>query len=172
MLTEQQQFIRDELSRNAKPVRTDKIIKELGVTDVPAFISDVLPRQPQNHILIYTATTNRHGNAVSEHPTLSVCSDLKDSLWYEEVEGEIDALGISVSWARDDTIPAWVATVTPDTYPPHLFFRCKVKQEGGVAVINTAPTRFDGGIQIGNGTYRLVPYPSGGKTYLTVEGMP
>ena len=140
--------------------------------DLPAFISDVLPRQSQNHILIYTATTNRHGNAVLEHPTLSVCSDLKDSLWYEEVEGEIDALGISVSWARDDTIPAWVATVTPDTYPPHLFFRCKVKQEGGVAVINTAPTRFDGGIQIGNGTYRLVPYTTGGKTYLTVEGMP
>ena len=140
--------------------------------DLPAFISDILPRQSLNHILIYTATTNRHGNAVSEHPTLSVCSDLKDSLWYEEVEGEIDALGISVSWARDDTIPAWVATVTPDTYPPHLFFRCKVKQEGGVAVINTAPTRFDGGIQIGNGTYRLVPYTSGGKTYLTVEGMP
>lgn len=140
--------------------------------DLPAFISDILPRQSQNHILIYTATTNRHGNAVSEHPTLSVCSDLKDSLWYEEVEGEIDALGISVSWARDDTIPAWVATVTPDTCPPHLFFRCKVKQEGGVAVINTAPTRFDGGIQIGNGTYRLVPYTSGGKTYLTVEGMP
>ena len=140
--------------------------------DLPAFISDVLPLQSQNHILIYTATTNRHGNAVSEHPTLSVCSDLKDSLWYEEVEGEIDALGISVSWARDDTIPAWVATVTPDTYPPHLFFSCKVKQEGGVAVINTAPTRFDGGIQIGNGTYRLVPYTSGGKTYLTVEGMP
>ena len=140
--------------------------------DLPAFISDVLPRQSQNHILIYTATTNRHGNAVSEHPTLSVCSDLKDSLWYEEVEGEIDALGISVSWARDDTIPAWVATVTQDTYPPRLFFRCKVKQEGSVAVINTAPTRFDGGIQIGNGTYRLVPYTSGGKTYLTVEGMP
>jgi len=140
--------------------------------DLPAFISDILPRQSLNHILIYTATTNRHGNAVSEHPTLSVCSDLKDSLWYEEVEGEIDALGISVSWARDDTIPAWVATVTPDTCPPHLFFRCKVKQEGGVAVINTAPTRFDGGIQIGNGTYRLVPYTSGGKTYLTVEGMP
>lgn len=140
--------------------------------DLPAFISDILTRQSQNHILIYTATTNRHGNAVSEHPTLSVCSDLKDSLWYEEVDGEIDALGISVSWTKDDTIPAWVATVTPDTYPPRLFFRCKVKQEGGVAVINTAPTRFDGGIQLGNGTYRLVPYTTGGKTYLTVEGLP
>ena len=155
----------DEGNTHFKVAKTDSY-------DLPMFISDILPRQSQNLILIYTATTNRHGNAVSEHPTLSVCSDLKDSLWYEEVEGEIDALGISVSWARDDTIPAWVATVTPDTYPPHLFFRCKVKQEGGVAVINTAPTRFDGGIQIGNGTYRLVPYTSGGKTYLTVEGMP
>lgn len=137
--------------------------------DLPAFISGILPRQSQNHILIYTATTNRHGNAVTEHPTISVCSDLKESVWHEEVDGEIDALGISVSWTRDDTIPAWVATVTPDNYPPNLYFRCKVVQEGGVAVINTAPTRFDGGVQFGNGTYRLVPYTTGGKTYLTLE---
>ena len=139
--------------------------------DLPAFISDILPRQSQNHILIYTATTNLHGNAVTEHPTISVCSDLKESVWHEEVDGEIDALGISVSWTRDDTIPAWVATVTPDNYPPNLYFRCKVVQEGGVAVINTAPVRFDGGVQFGNGTYRLVPYTTGGKTYLTVEGL-
>ena len=139
--------------------------------DLPAFISGILPRQSQNHILIYTATTNRHGNAVTEHPTISVCSDLKESVWHEEVDGEIDALGISVSWTRDDTIPAWVATVTPDNYPPKLYFRCKVVQEGGVAVINTAPVRFDGGVQFGNGTYRLVPYTTGGKTYLTVEGL-
>ena len=137
--------------------------------DLPAFISGILPRQSQNHILIYTATTNRHGNAVSEHPTISVCSDLKESVWHEEVDGEIDALGITVSWAKDETIPAWVATVTPDNYPPNLYFRCKVVQEGGVAVINTAPTRFDGGVQFGNETYRLVPYTTGGKTYLTLE---
>ena len=137
--------------------------------DLPAFISGILPRQSQNHILIYTATTNRHGNAVTEHPTISVCSDLKESVWHEEVDGEIDALGISVSWTRDDTIPAWVATVMPDNYPPNLYFRCKVVQEGGVAVINTAPTRFDGGVQFGNETYRLVPYTTGGKTYLTLE---
>lgn len=139
--------------------------------DLPAFISGILPRQSQDHILIYTATTNRHGNAVSDPPILSASSDLKSS-WHEEVEGEIDALGITVSWAKDETIPAWVATVTPDTYPPRLFFRAKVVQEGGVAIINEAPTRFDGGIQIGNGTYRLVPYTTGGKTYLTLEGMP
>ncbi|MBR0066278.1 MAG: hypothetical protein IJQ00_01675, partial [Kiritimatiellae bacterium] len=137
--------------------------------DLPAFISGILPRQSQNHILIYTATTNRHGNAVTEHPTISVCSDLKESVWHEEVDGEIDALGISVSWTRDDTIPAWVATVAPDNYPPNLYFRCKVVQEGGVAVINTAPMRFEGGVQFGNGTYRLVPYTTGGKTYLTLE---
>ena len=98
-----------------------------------------------------------------------MCSDLKESVWHEEVDGEIDALGITVSWAKDETIPAWVATVTPDNYPPNLYFRCKVVQEGGVAVINTAPTRFDGGVQFGNETYRLVPYTTGGKTYLTLE---
>ena len=137
--------------------------------DLPALISDILTRQSQNHILIYTATTNRLGNAVTEHPTISACSDLKESVWHEEVDGEIDALGISVSWTRDDTIPAWVATVTPDNYPPNLYFRCKVVQEGGVAVINTAPMRFEGGVQFDNGTYRLVPYTTGGKTYLTLE---
>ena len=42
-------------------------------------------------------------------------------------------------------------------------------QEGGVSVINTAPVRFDGGVQIGNGVHRLVPYTTGGKTYLTLE---
>ena len=39
-------------------------------------------------------------------------------------------------------------------------------------MINTAPVRFDGGVQIGNGTYRLVPYTTGGKTYLTLETIP
>lgn len=139
--------------------------------DLPMFISNILPRQSQNHILIYTATTNRQGNAVAQ-PVLFAANDLKNSTWHEEVEGEIDALGITVSWAKDETIPAWVATITPDVLYEKMFFRAKVTQEGGVAVINTAPVRFDGGVQIGNGTYRLVPYTTGGKTYLTVEGMP
>ena len=52
MLTEQQQFIRDELSRNAKPVRTDKIIKELGVTDVPAFISDLSALERAGEVIL------------------------------------------------------------------------------------------------------------------------
>ena len=154
----------DEGNTHFKVAKTDSY-------DLPMFISDILPRQSQNHILIYTATTNRQGNAVAQ-PVLFAANDLKNSTWHEEVEGEIDALGITVSWAKDETIPAWVATITPDVWYEKMFFRAKVTQEGGVAVINTAPVRFDGGVQIGNGTYRLVPYTTGGKTYLTVEGMP
>ena len=154
----------DEGNTHFKVAKTDSY-------DLPMFISDILPRQSQNHILIYTATTNRQGNAVAQ-PILFAANDLKNSTWHEEVEGEIDALGITVSWAKDETIPAWVATITPDVWYEKMFFRAKVTQEGGVAVINTAPVRFDGGVQIGNGTYRLVPYTTGGKTYLTVEGMP
>lgn len=154
----------DEGNTHFKVAKTDSY-------DLPMFISDILPRQSQNHILIYTATTNRQGNAVAQ-PVLFAANDLKNSTWHEEVEGEIDALGLTVSWAKDETIPAWVATITPDVWYEKMFFRAKVTQEGGVAVINTAPVRFDGGVQIGNGTYRLVPYTTGGKTYLTVEGMP
>ena len=154
----------DEGNTHFKVAKTDSY-------DLPMFVSDILPRQSQNHILVYTATTNRQGNAVPQ-PVLLAADDLEESAWYEEAEGEIDALGLTVSWAKDETIPAWVATITPDVWYEKMFFRAKVTQEGGVAVINTAPVRFDGGVQIGNGTYRLVPYTTGGKTYLTVEGMP
>ena len=154
----------DEGNTHFKVAKTDSY-------DLPMFISDILPRQSQNHILIYTATTNRQGNAVAQ-PVLFAANDLKNSTWHEEVEGEIDALGITVSWAKDETIPAWVATITPDVWHEKMFFRAKVTQEGGVAVINTAPVRFDGGVQIGNGTYRFVPYTTGGKTYLTLETIP
>lgn len=136
--------------------------------DLPAFISDILPREDQGHLLIYTSTTNRQGGTVPQ-PVLSAAIDLAETAWHEEAGGEIDALGISVSWTKDDTIPAWVATITPDVWPAKLFLRAKVTQEGGVAVINTAPTRFDGGVRIGDRVYRLVPYTSGGKTYLTLE---
>ena len=40
-MTEQQKFICDELSHKNRLVRIDKIIKELGVTDIPEFISDL-----------------------------------------------------------------------------------------------------------------------------------
>ena len=154
----------DEGNMHFKVAKTDSY-------DLPMFVSDILPRQSQGNILVYTAMTNRQGNAVAQ-PVLFASDDLKKSTWHEEAEGEIDALGLTVSWAKDETIPAWVATITPDVWHEKMFFRAKVTQEGGVAVINTAPVRFDGGVQIGNGTYRLVPYTTGGKTYLTLETIP
>ena len=155
----------DEGKAHFKVSKTDSF-------DVGAICNGIFPRESQNSILCYYVSTNRQGQVYASPPVLSASTNLLETVWHEEVDGEVDSLGLTVSWARNDAISAWVATITPDAFPPALFLRAKVKQEGGVAVINTAPTRFDGGIQIGNGTYRLVPYTTGGKTYLTVETIP
>ena len=154
----------DEGKTHFKVSKTDSF-------DVDAIINGIFPRQAQNSVLLYVVSTNRQGQVYASPPVLSASTNLQETVWHEEVDGEVDPLGLSVSWERDDAISAWVATITPDTYPPALFLKAKVKQEGGVSVINTAPVRFDGGIQLGNGKYRLVPYTTGGKTYLTVEDL-
>ena len=154
----------DEGNAHFKVSKTDSF-------DVPAIFSDN-PRKSGDALLLYVCSTNRQGEAYIGPPTLSACTNLQAAVWHDEADGEIDALGTSVAWARNDAIHAWVGTVTQDRWATVMFFRAKMKQEGGTAIINTAPVRFDGGIQIGNGTYRLVPYTTGGKTYLTVEGMP
>ena len=154
----------DEGTVHFKVAKTDSY-------DLPAILSDILPRQSSGAVLIYAAATNRHGGTVSSPPVLSAATDLRGT-WYEEAGGEVDALGLSVSWAYDASIPAWVATVAQDEWAPQLFLRAKVTQEGGVAIINTAPTRFDGGIMVDGLRYSIVPYTSGGKTYLTLEAAP
>ena len=154
----------DEGKTHFKVSKTDSF-------DVDAICNGIFPRQSQNSVLLYVVSTNRQGQVYASPPVLSASTNLQETVWHEEVDGEVDPLGLSVSWERDDAISAWVATITPDTYPPALFLKAKVKQEGGVSVINTAPVRFDGGIQLGDGKYRLVPYTTGGKTYLTVEGL-
>ena len=138
---------------------------------MPAIFSDN-PRMSGDALLLYIGSTNRQGEAYIGPPTLSACTNLQEAVWHDETEGEIHALGTSVAWSHNDAINAWVGSVTQDRWAKTMCFRAKIKQEGGTAIINTAPVRFDGGIQIGNGTYRLVPYTTGGKTYLTVEGMP
>ena len=152
----------DEGNAHFKVSKTDSF-------DVDAICNGIFPRQSQNSVLLYIVSTNRQGQVYDSPPVLSASTNLQEAVWHEEVGGEVDPLGLSVSWARDDAISAWVGTITPDTYPPALFLKAKVKQEGGVSIINTAPVRFDGGVQFGNGTYRLVPYTTGGKTYLTLE---
>lgn len=51
-LTEQQKFIRDQLSQKSKQMRMDKIIKELGVTDVPDFVKDLSALEKAGEILL------------------------------------------------------------------------------------------------------------------------
>lgn len=154
----------DEGNAHFKVSKTDSF-------DVPAIFSDN-PRVSGDALLLYICSTNRQGEEYIGPPTLSACTNLQAAVWHDEADGEIDALGTSVAWARNDAIHAWVGTVTQDRWATMMFFRAKIKQDGGTAIINTAPMRFDGGIQLGDGTYRLVPYTTGGKTYLTVEGMP
>ena len=153
----------DEGNAHFKVSKTDSFDVEAIFTDNPRTSGDAL--------LLYICSTNRQGEAYIGPPTLSACTNLQEAVWHDEADGEIDALGTSVAWARNDAIHAWVGTVTQDRWAMAMFFRAKMKQEGGTAIINTAPVRFDGGIQIGNGKYRLVPYTTGGKTYLTVEGL-
>ena len=52
MLTEQQKFIRDELSHKSRLVKIDKVIKELGVTDVTDFISDLNALEKEGEIIL------------------------------------------------------------------------------------------------------------------------
>ena len=151
----------DEGNAHFKVSKTDSF-------DVGAIFTDN-PRTSGDALLLYICSTNRQGEAYIGPPTLSACTNLQEAVWHDETDGEIDALGTSVAWARNDAIHAWVGTVTQDRWATAMFFRAKMKQEGGTAIINTAPVRFDGGIQLGNGTYRLVPYTTGGKTYLTLE---
>ena len=153
----------DEGNAHFKVSKTDSF-------DVGAIFTDN-PRTSGDALLLYVCSTNRQGEAYIGPPTLSACTNLQEAVWHDEADGEIDALGTSVAWARNDAIHAWVGTVTQDRWATAMYFRAKMKQEGGTAIINTAPVRFDGGVQFGNGTYRLVPYTTGGKTYLTVEGL-
>ena len=51
-LTEQQKFIRDELSHKSRLVKTDKLIKELGVTDIPEFIQDLSALERAGEVII------------------------------------------------------------------------------------------------------------------------
>ena len=86
-----------------------------------------------------------------------------------EENGEINALGITVEWERVGGY--WTATVLQDTRAPRLFIYAKVTQPGVKAVVNRAPTQLDGGLIVDGAQYRIVPYATGGKTYLTLEAV-
>ena len=122
-----------------------------------------------------SATTFVDGNFVvtfnaggSTHPTASCALDLGDDFETEDGSGNINSLGISISWAKNSD-NLWVATVHQDNPSDKLFIYAKVLLRGENLVRNNAPTALDGGIYINNVKYRIVPYSTGGKTYMTLE---
>lgn len=113
----------------------------------------------------FTVTFNASG---ATHPIVSCADDLGGVFYEEDGSGEINALGITVTWARNSS-NLWTATLHQDERAPHLFVYGKVLMQGSNLVRNAAPTSLEGGIYINNVRYRLVPYTTGGKTYLTLE---
>ena len=100
-------------------------------------------------------------------PTLYAAADLSDPGIGEE-NGEINALGISVTWAQGAG-GYWAATVLQDEMHQHLFVYAKVKQPGIKAVVNRSPTMMEGGIMYNGTQYRLGTATIDGKTVLTLE---
>ena len=110
----------------------------------------------------------------SNPPYISCATDLADDFDVEtranasDATGEINSLGITVTWAKNgDNL--WVATIHQDVRSARLFVHAKMKVQGANLIKNNAPATFDGGIYINNVRYRIVPYSSGGKTYMTLE---
>lgn len=113
----------------------------------------------------FTVTFNSGGPT---HPIASCALDLGDDFETEDGSGNINSLGISISWAKNSD-NLWVATVHQDTPSDKLFLYANALLKGENLVRNNAPTALEGGIYINNVKYRLVPYATGGKTYLTLE---
>ena len=113
----------------------------------------------------FTVTFNAGGTT---HPTASCALDLGDDFETEDGSGNINSLGISISWAKNSD-NLWAATVHQDNPSDKLFLYAKALLQGENLVRNNAPTSLDGGIYINNVKYRLVPYSTGGKTYMTLE---
>lgn len=113
----------------------------------------------------FTVTFNASG---SEHPKVSCAADLGDDFEEEDDSGNINSLGITVEWVKNGG-GMWVATIHQDTFADRLFVYGKKKVAGENLVRNNAPTALDGGIYINGTKYRIVPYSTGGKTYMTLE---
>lgn len=129
--------------------------------EVDAIASDTAFDASDNFTVTYNAN-------MANPPTLYAAASLDDPFEGEDASHNINSLGISVAWAKNAS-GYWVATVHQDSRLPRLFVHAKVLQEGQNAIRNVAPMLLDGGLIIGGVKYTIVPYTTGGKTYLTLE---
>ena len=102
-------------------------------------------------------------------PLLSVCTNLATRVWYsEEGGGTIPASIATSAWTQ--TAGGWVNTITMTApMPTSAFFKYSYFVEGATIIKSKAQQSFEGGITINGTRYRIVPYTTGGKTYMTVE---
>lgn len=103
-------------------------------------------------------------------PTLYATTNLATVAFAPEVDGQIDSLGVTVSWAAYGGL--WRATIVQDVKAPALFVHAKALQEGSIVVRNNAPTALSGGIYIGNTKYVIGTATISGHTVLTLTPAP
>ena len=134
-------------------------IRRTDSYEVDAISSGVYWDGDKNFCVEYNATNNC--------PTLFAATNLAYSV--AEVAGEIDSLGITVSWQKN-AAGRWCATIHQDVPRTTLFVHAKVTQEGSVAVVNSAPTRLDGGVMLPNDPkrYTLSKATINGQTVLVL----
>jgi hypothetical protein len=99
----------------------------------------------------------------AEHPIIEATANLGTPFVGEDSASSI----VNVTWTGSSG--AWVAEVWPKTASLSLFVRASHEIGGETYIKNTAPTGLDGGLIYNGVKYRVVPYSSGGKTYLTLE---
>jgi len=112
--------------------------------------------------------TIRYNSSSASHPTLYCALSLADDFEGEDANGDINNLGISVTWAQDGGTN-WIATVHQDSPSSSLFCHAKMMLQGTNLIKNSAPSSFDGGIYINNTRYRLGTATISGHLVLTLE---
>jgi len=101
----------------------------------------------------------------AEHPTIEATTSLGTPF----VSQESVSSPVNVTWTG--STGDYHAEVWPKSASSSLFVRASHEIGGETYIKNTAPTGLDGGLIYNGVKYRVVPYSSGGKTYLTLEAL-
>ena len=99
----------------------------------------------------------------AEHPTIEAATSLGTPF----VSQESVSSPVNVTWTG--STGDYHAEVWPKSASSSLFVRASHEIGGETYIKNTAPTGLDGGLIYNGVKYRVVPYSTGGKTYLTLE---
>ena len=102
---------------------------------------------------------------VSEsHPTIKVCSDLKEANWNDETSSDCVA---NVSWSGSSG--AWVAEVWGKGTQPAMFVKAEYEIGGETYIRNIAPISVESGILCTDGVHKVRPvYNNGSITWEVV----